>query len=487
MSTDPDTHAAILADAARLADGGNLEAAADALRSALEIDFRQEVVDVLVMLESALTGRLDPEIALAAIEELTEADVPIEVDDSAITGSAPPVDGSSAAETVPVESVVEDNKEPEKPPAAQPGGPGTFQTAPRRPAKGMSLDELKAVLARASSGLGSESETRPAPVVPTSQTAGSTAQNDAVTPMPEARADDGALDRRTSDASKVRFKGAAPPPPAHRRRAIAPVVPDSPQARPVEEDADFDLFGSAPSGGSHLDVEPEVVTEGSLADAIAASSSPGPAKSQSIETAARVEPIGAVPAPPKENTPMETKTTPEDAVLPRYRREPDPEPRDRLAVSGLATPAVGSPVIEKAAFRTGRLRPAGARERRQPVNDLLDRVRVLLGRGDLASAQQLVEEVLLTDPGHGDAQALARDIAGRLTMLRLSALEPMNRTPRQDLGAVAGAGLSPRSMFVLSMADGSSSLEDLVDLSGMSRADALEILAGLIQKGALVF
>jgi hypothetical protein len=133
------------------------------------------------------------------------------------------------------------------------------------------------------------------------------------------------------------------------------------------------------------------------------------------------------------------------------------------------------------------MRPVEADRTSQPINDLLDRVRVLLGRGDLASAQELAKEVLLTEPGHGDAQALAQDIAARLMILRVSTLEPMNRVPRQSLGEVIGTGLNPRSMFVLSMADGSSSLEDLVDLSGMSRSDALELLAELVETGALVF
>lgn len=464
MSTDPDTHAAILADAARLADGGNLQAAADALRTALEMDFQQEVAEALSMVDTALAGGLEPEIALAAIEELTESEVPIEVDDSQLGLDA------NAADTMPGDAI-----------AGAEAGPGpsssAFQTAPRRPASGMSLGELKQMLAQASatksgplspvkSGRGGEASTHPreAETKPASL-----APSTADTPF----------EPQPSDAAGARFRGSAPPPPAYRRRA-APPVPSEPAPTPTasfeDPDDDFDFFGSVAPSGSHLDIEPEVVTEGSLADAINAPDG---------GVADEREPTPAVRSPSS----AQTQPVPQASLKPRTRRprEPFPAQHDIELDSGAMAPTEGSPVAAPDPFQTDRLRPVGAGERRQGISDLLDRVRVLLGRGDLASSKQLVDEVLATDPGHGEAQALARDITGRLAMLRIFSLEPMDRVPRQNLAAAAEVGLSPRSMFVLSMADGSSTLEDLVDLSGMPRSDATEILSELIQKGALEF
>lgn len=474
LSTDPDTHAAILADAARLADGGNLQAAADALRTALEIDFQQQVVDVLTMVDNALRGELDPEIALAAIEELTELELPIEVDESEM---GIPADDSNAAETMPGDAIA----------TAGGAGPGpansAFETAPRRPATGMLLDDLTEMLANASA---SQSE-RQSPALETNAPRDVTVAPpslDELTADPSAELADTPFEHRPTDPSRVRFRGAAPPPPAYRRRAVTPVASEPPKVEYAADD-DFDFFGDVYSGGSHLDVQPEVFTEGSLADAVAA-----PTTGEAQATTARWnEPVKGVDSQWKSAPAEQTQPIPQASINSnaRWSREPFPETnREPNLDSGAMTPAVGNLVVEELdAFRTGRLRPAGDNRPRQPVSDLLDRVRVLLGRSDLASANQLVNEVLASDPGHGEAQSLARDITGRLAMLRVAMLEPMDRIPIQNLAAAAEAGLSPRSMFVLSMADGSSSLEDLIDLSGMSRSDATEILAELIEKGAL--
>jgi len=50
---------------------------------------------------------------------------------------------------------------------------------------------------------------------------------------------------------------------------------------------------------------------------------------------------------------------------------------------------------------------------------------------------------------------------------------------------VVALGLDHRAGFVLSLVDGGSSVEDLLDVSGMPRRDALRILCDLVERGAI--
>ncbi len=649
MANDPETHAAILADAARLAGGGNLEVAADALRSSLEIEFSQEVVDVLATLDLAFEGELDREVAASAVEELAEADLDIEIEveveapveetraesssgtdeafdkvfglrhsegtpapaqtssdapvaataeapapsepqapalESPFSGSETPADiaafsaenkqhkvespaatiespvsGESAGrESAPIPEAEAASRKDGAPALAP--GPTTrrqkavnasvssaFQTQPRRRARSMSLQDLSNMLSRS----GAQKPAKGASDSKTTKVQSPAEDADPVPRSPDpspntthvelgqhATGEASEVERRPAHQPKVGFKGAVSPPLAHRRQSMAPVeqgiVDPTPAAPPataeparpvVGESDDFDFFGTVNSGGSHLDIEPEVFTEGSLADAIAApvakpagiqrsvpaepdppGQAPGPsddgkehAQAQGafaeMMAAARAEAVRAEAGDRRRATASvaavgdgeapEVEAPAEAEKAPSKRAHGGAQQAPKLD-SEAGTPSSGTPVVSDDAFQTGRIRPVqDQQQRRQPTSQLLDRVRLLLGRGDLASAKLLVDEVLSSDPGHGEALTLARNINERLTLIRMSALEPMDRVPIPGVGAVAEAALNPRSMFLLSMADGNSSLQDLVDLSGMRAADASEILVDLIEQGVLRF
>jgi hypothetical protein len=46
--------------------------------------------------------------------------------------------------------------------------------------------------------------------------------------------------------------------------------------------------------------------------------------------------------------------------------------------------------------------------------------------------------------------------------------------------------LDPRSAFLLSRIDGSMTVEDVLDVSGMPRTEALRVMALLVRRGAVV-
>lgn len=123
-----------------------------------------------------------------------------------------------------------------------------------------------------------------------------------------------------------------------------------------------------------------------------------------------------------------------------------------------------------------------------PVADLLKRAGMLLQRGDLASAINIYDEVLAAEPGNAEAMRKRRSADQRMGMIRMAALEPLDRAPRADLAAAAAASdLTPQMMFLLTQADGYATLYDLIDLSGMSTNDATGVLQNLVDLGYLRF
>jgi hypothetical protein len=54
-----------------------------------------------------------------------------------------------------------------------------------------------------------------------------------------------------------------------------------------------------------------------------------------------------------------------------------------------------------------------------------------------------------------------------------------------DPAAVPSLPLAPEGAFVLSRIDGGSSVEDVVDMSGLARVEALRILCELLQRGII--
>ena len=108
-----------------------------------------------------------------------------------------------------------------------------------------------------------------------------------------------------------------------------------------------------------------------------------------------------------------------------------------------------------------------------------------MSKGDLASAAQLTSEILEADPSHAGALALQNEIEQGLVALRLAALGPLERVPTPNLAKAMDADLNPRSMFLFTQVDGVATLQDLIDLSGLSPLKAVETLLELIQEGLI--
>lgn len=109
--------------------------------------------------------------------------------------------------------------------------------------------------------------------------------------------------------------------------------------------------------------------------------------------------------------------------------------------------------------------------------------------GDYTGALDIAEKLLMLDPGNEEAQQCAESCRGVLRQMytaRIGQLDrvPMVMVPRDQLRWLS---IDHRAGFVLSLIDGVSSLEMILDVTGMPELDALRILSELVQQRIISF
>jgi hypothetical protein len=119
----------------------------------------------------------------------------------------------------------------------------------------------------------------------------------------------------------------------------------------------------------------------------------------------------------------------------------------------------------------------GARAPEQP----LSRAEAALQAGDVVAAVDACEAALAQ--AGGPDGALARDQQPLIERIYAAILIGPDRVPTH--GPAVG-DLEPRSAFLLSRLDGSMTVEDVLDVSGMPRLEAMRTLALLVRRGAVV-
>lgn len=108
--------------------------------------------------------------------------------------------------------------------------------------------------------------------------------------------------------------------------------------------------------------------------------------------------------------------------------------------------------------------------------------------GDFSGALRSAELILGQDAGDTEAAQVAATARDRLVHFHLARLGGLE----QVLGLkVAGAevrwlGLDHRAGFLLSLVDGTTTVEEIIDLTGMPRHESLRLLAELLDGGAIV-
>jgi len=107
--------------------------------------------------------------------------------------------------------------------------------------------------------------------------------------------------------------------------------------------------------------------------------------------------------------------------------------------------------------------------------------------GDFSGALSIAEQLLAVDPSDDEAERYAsscRTVLIEMYTSRLGALDSII-TARVPSEKVTWLSLDHRAGFVLSLIDNDSTLETLLDISGMAQLDTLKILVELLDQGVI--
>jgi len=121
--------------------------------------------------------------------------------------------------------------------------------------------------------------------------------------------------------------------------------------------------------------------------------------------------------------------------------------------------------------------------------DMKEEMEELYGLGEFTGALRIAELVLGARPDDKQAQLCAENSRLKLEQRYSSKIGPLSQVPTIDLSdaEIRWLGLDHRAGFVLSRIDGQSSIEELVDICGMSRLEFFKTLIELFNRGAIHF
>jgi hypothetical protein len=153
-------------------------------------------------------------------------------------------------------------------------------------------------------------------------------------------------------------------------------------------------------------------------------------------------------------------------------------PKDPLDLGFGDDPA--SEALDLVSRQESSVAPAEPSRRGDPLAELRERYAL----GDFSGALTIAEGLLEDDPENGDAQRYAescRDVLKQMYAARLGSLDqvPVVAIPAEQLRWLT---LDHRSGFLLSHVDGVSTLEEILDVSGMNHLEAMRIIYELLQQ-----
>jgi hypothetical protein len=114
------------------------------------------------------------------------------------------------------------------------------------------------------------------------------------------------------------------------------------------------------------------------------------------------------------------------------------------------------------------------------VIDMKDRY----ATGDFSGALMIAEGILNDDPSHEEASRYQQRCSETLSQMYLARLGSLTQVVRVAVARdqIRWLSLDHRAGFLLSLVDGTSSIEELLDVSTMPRLEALRILYGLLDQ-----
>jgi hypothetical protein len=124
-----------------------------------------------------------------------------------------------------------------------------------------------------------------------------------------------------------------------------------------------------------------------------------------------------------------------------------------------------------------------------PDSDVRPTVRLaeLLRKRDFMAALAVADQLLAADPSDLTAKEARVRCHRELEASYSRRLGSLQQVPSLavSVGEIPSLAIDNRSAFVLSFVDGVSSIEMILDMSGMARFEALRLLYGLVRDGVL--
>jgi hypothetical protein len=123
------------------------------------------------------------------------------------------------------------------------------------------------------------------------------------------------------------------------------------------------------------------------------------------------------------------------------------------------------------------------------IEDPVAEMRERFSLGDYTGALEMAELILAEEPGNLEAAECGENCRSVLENMYAARLGPLDRVPMVVVPRTQMRWLSMdhRAGFILSLIDGSSSVEMILDVCGMPKLDALRILHELVQQKIVAF
>ena len=123
------------------------------------------------------------------------------------------------------------------------------------------------------------------------------------------------------------------------------------------------------------------------------------------------------------------------------------------------------------------------------IEDPVAEMRERFALGDYTGALEMSELILADSPEHAEALEVGENSRRVLENMYAARLGPLDRVPMVIVprGQMRWLSMDHRAGFVLSLIDGSSSVEMILDMCGMAKLDALRILNELVQEKIVSF
>jgi hypothetical protein len=236
-----------------------------------------------------------------------------------------------------------------------------------------------------------------------------------------------------------------------------------------------------------------------------AATASGPPRKQGSDSSLAAQSPGSPTSPPPAEGRAEQVTLTNEVELERARAQSahsDPPPRGRHTPSALSianarapsipempAPRTLSPTSIEAAVLGAIAGAPGPEITERTIDDPVAEMTERFSLGDYTGALEMAELILAEDPGSLEAAECGENCRSVLEGMYVAKLAPIDRAPIVVVPRTQMRWLSidHRAGFILSLVDGSVSVETILDLSGMPRLDALRILHELVQQKIVAF